>query len=158
MVLPLRCRKPIMSKRNRVVLVAAIACLGLIALTVTVMRGPLMTARVGATVTKSQAQCHVLGIALQVFRNDHGRWPSEDEGLDALLNDPNGPYVESSSALIDPWGQRIRYRVSSDGTASVSSLGADKSIGGIGIDSDIVVTVSVPTTQPNRSATTRSAY
>jgi len=56
----------------------------------------------------------VLKSALEVFREDCGRYPSNEEALGALINNPgikgwNGPYV----TLIrpDPWGNRYVYAV-----------------------------------------------
>ncbi len=57
-----------------------------------------------------------LKAALFRYRIDNGRYPTTEEGLDALLNRPgeagesskwNGPYVESLPD--DPWGQEYRY-------------------------------------------------
>ncbi len=55
-----------------------------------------------------------LKAALFRYRIDNGRYPTTEEGLDALLNRPgeapnwNGPYVSNLPA--DPWGQDYRYQ------------------------------------------------
>jgi len=55
---------------------------------------------------------------LTTFRVAMGRYPTTEEGLQALLTKPasdtrgrwKGPYVESASDLEDPWGQPMQYR------------------------------------------------
>jgi len=55
--------------------------------------------------------------AMELFRLDVGRYPSQAEGLDALVDDPmtakgwHGPYLRRAGALYDPWGHKFRYRV-----------------------------------------------
>ena len=69
--------------------------------------------------------------ALETFYRDHGRFPTQSEGLDSLFADPGtgawrGPYLSASGvageALADARGQPIVYAISgSDATlASVS--------------------------------------
>lgn len=53
---------------------------------------------------------------LMAFRLNMNRYPSTDEGLDALVTAPSGasgrwagPYLEAEN-LIDPWGNPYQYR------------------------------------------------
>jgi endonuclease/exonuclease/phosphatase family metal-dependent hydrolase len=67
--------------------------------------------------------------ALTILANDCGRLPSEEEGLEVLLNDPglkgwNGPYLHLE-ALIDPWGTAFRYELS-NGQPRITSAGRDR--------------------------------
>jgi general secretion pathway protein G len=58
-----------------------------------------------------------LPAALDLFLLDVGRYPTTEEGLDALWSRPagiaaekwQGPYVKRKG-LLDPWGNRFRYR------------------------------------------------
>ncbi|MEO0412258.1 MAG: type II secretion system major pseudopilin GspG [Pseudomonadota bacterium] len=75
--------------------------------------------------------------ALDYFRLDMGRYPSEDEGLDALWEAPrgaarwNGPYVQKRDSLVDAWGAQLLYREPGEhGTVDVYSLGSDGAEGG----------------------------
>ena len=49
---------------------------------------------------------------LDLYRLEVGRFPADDEGLQALVERPghaeiwNGPYLKNKDALIDPWGMR----------------------------------------------------
>lgn len=71
----------------------------------------------------------VLQTGLARFSQDCKRYPSEKEGLVALLNNPglffwDGPYV--SLLRNDPWGQFYKYRLGSNDVAGiVFSAGPD---------------------------------
>jgi len=52
--------------------------------------------------------------SLDLFFFDVGRYPTNQEGLEALLENPQvenwqGPYLKKSSALKDPWGKPFQY-------------------------------------------------
>ncbi len=89
-------------------------------------------------------QVQNLATTLDLYRLDVGRYPSEEEGLDALLGRPpgvtvwNGPYVKKADMLIDPWGRPFRYRYPGEhGEYDLYSLGDDDAEGGDGEDRDI---------------------
>jgi len=68
-----------------------------------------------------------LRVAIELFHDDCGRYPTSEEGLLALINDPgipswNGPYV--TMIRPDPWRRRYRYTVA-DGQARLLSRGLD---------------------------------
>ena len=82
--------------------------------------------------------------ALQLYKLDVGRMPTEAEGLKALVEAPpsapdwSGPYLQSETALRDPWGQPYLYRAPGQhGEADVYSLGSDKAEGGSGEAKDV---------------------
>ncbi len=84
--------------------------------------------------------------SLEMFKDDMGRMPTEAEGLKALVVDPGtegwlGPYLKSDKSLNDPWAHPLVYTVASDGSATVTCLGADGKAGGKGVDQDITATV-----------------
>lgn len=53
---------------------------------------------------------------VEMFRVDVGRFPTNDEGLQALLSAGdgvagwNGPYVDKAASIVDPWGVEYLYR------------------------------------------------
>jgi general secretion pathway protein G len=57
-----------------------------------------------------------LSAGLDLFKYDVGRYPTMQEGLDALVKAPptadnwNGPYVKTTTNLKDPWGHPFGYR------------------------------------------------
>lgn len=85
--------------------------------------------------------------ALEEFRMDCGRYPTDSEGLDALLAAPadlegkwDGPYVKESE-MLDPWNNRYLYVAEGTvnaGSYDIVSLGADGQEGGDGENADIV--------------------
>jgi general secretion pathway protein G len=92
----------------------------------------------------AKVQVQNIASILDLYRLEVGSYPSEDEGLDALLEPPpdaprwNGPYVKKRDALIDPWGQTYLYRYPGEhGAYDLYSLGADQSEGGEGEDQDV---------------------
>lgn len=89
-----------------------------------------------------------IALALDLYAADNGRYPTTEQGLDALRNPParppmprswNGPYLKTTFP-IDPWGSPYQYE--SPGrynprTHDLHSLGADGQPGGAGNASDI---------------------
>jgi len=81
---------------------------------------------------------------LELFRIDVGRYPSQQEGLVALVNPTptapnwNGPYLKKESAIRDPWGNPYLYQIPGQhGEVDVYSLGQDKAPGGTGEAQDV---------------------
>lgn len=86
-----------------------------------------------------------LGAALDLYRLDVGRYPSDSEGLEALVNSPGdvgnwaGPYLRKASSLLDPWKKPYEYRFpGQNGEYDLFSLGADGQEGGEGENRDLV--------------------
>lgn len=92
----------------------------------------------------AHAQIQNIASILDLYRLEVGRYPSEADGLEALIEAPgdaprwNGPYVKKRDALIDPWGQLYGYRHPGEhGEYDLYSLGSDQAEGGEGEDQDI---------------------
>jgi general secretion pathway protein G len=57
-----------------------------------------------------------LGSVLDLYKLDMGRYPSTEEGLQALATRPaeggnwNGPYVKGDGVPVDPWSHPYDYR------------------------------------------------
>ena len=83
---------------------------------------------------------------LEEFYIDCGRYPSDDEGLGALIEAPQelgekwqGQYCKSSE-LLDPWGNQYMYEAEGSinlGSYDLISYGADGQEGGEGENADI---------------------
>jgi general secretion pathway protein G len=98
----------------------------------------------GAKTDAATIQLEKLAAILDLYRLDMGRYPSEQEGLLALIEPPadvetwNGPYLRKRDAIIDPWGSPYGYRQpGSNGAFDLYSLGADGREGGEDEDKDI---------------------
>ncbi|UWP96191.1 type II secretion system major pseudopilin GspG [Aliiroseovarius crassostreae] len=98
---------------------------------------------------KSQAaEVQLLNVkgALQLYYIDVGRYPSEAEGLLALMEAPSGatkwrgPYIDNVEDLNDPWGRQFNYRMPGrEGVFDLFSYGRDGHPGGSKEDSDITL-------------------
>ncbi len=85
-----------------------------------------------------------IGQTLDLFKLEVGRYPSSQEGLQALLSAPagvsnwNGPYWKKATLPKDPWGNEYKYVAPGQhGAYDIVSLGADGKEGGDGANKDI---------------------
>lgn len=92
----------------------------------------------------SQLRIDQLSSSLELFYLDVGRYPSEQEGLVALVEAPanledwHGPYLKKREVLEDAWGAPFLYaNPGQHGEVDIYSLGADKAEGGDDDDKDI---------------------
>ena len=97
-----------------------------------------------ARVTAAKTDVNNLMQALKLYKLDNQRFPSGEQGLDALLRKPQvaplppnwRPYVEKLPA--DPWNRAYQFmNPGVKGDIDVFSLGADGQAGGEGINADI---------------------
>jgi general secretion pathway protein G len=97
-----------------------------------------------ARVTTARSDIQSLMNALKLYKLDNFRYPTQEQGLDALLRKPTtGPipanwraYVEKAPK--DPWGNPYQYNVPGRaGEVEVFSFGADGVAGGEGVNADI---------------------
>jgi general secretion pathway protein G len=96
-----------------------------------------------AKLRTTKAQIELFGTALDTFRLDVGRYPTSDEGLQALRQKPgglerwDGPYLKKDLPL-DPWSKPYAYRSPGEhGPYDIVSYGADGTPGGEGDNRDI---------------------
>ena len=82
--------------------------------------------------------------ALDLFKLEVGRYPTTQEGLQALISAPagvnnwNGPYWKKQQVPKDPWGNEYKYaQPGTSGPYDITSLGADGRDGGEGVNKDI---------------------
>lgn len=94
--------------------------------------------------SSARVQVGALAGSVELFFLDVGRYPTEAEGLGALVSAPggmsdwNGPYVSRASSLIDPWGQAYLYTDNVPGFPyQIQTLGADTQLGGTNENADI---------------------
>ena len=82
--------------------------------------------------------------SLKLYRLDNGRYPTNDQGLQALVTKPTSapqpdnwkPYLDKVPK--DPWGNTYQYLSPGvHGEIDVFTLGADNQPGGTGADLDI---------------------
>lgn len=122
-------------------LLVVLAIIGLLAGLV----GPKVLNQLGGAKTRTaKVQIRDFEQALEVYKLDVGRFPSSEEGLEALMRQPgslvgwNGPYLRGNNIPLDPWNRAYLYR--SPGERSeidIYSLGADGAQGGEGENADV---------------------
>jgi general secretion pathway protein G len=85
-----------------------------------------------------------IGQTLDLFRLEVGRYPTTQEGLQALITAPtgvpnwNGPYWKKNTLPKDPWTNEYKYASPGQhGAYDLWSYGADGKEGGEGINKDI---------------------
>lgn len=98
--------------------------------------------------TKAKVQIENLSSALKMYKIDNGRYPSTEQGLEALVSQPQsgdipkkwkkGGYLAKKQVPKDPWDNEYVYL--SPGVHDdfdITSYGADGVSGGEDIDKDI---------------------
>lgn len=122
-------------------LLVVLAILGLLAAIV----APQVLRYLGSSRSQTaKVQVENINAALELYRLDVGRYPTAQEGLQALVTAPssaaawNGPYMQKAAALTDPWGEPYSYRIPGRrGEVDVFTLGSDKAEGGKGEARDV---------------------
>ena len=94
----------------------------------------------------TKTQIRGLETALDLYRLHNSRYPSSEQGLQALLGKPevgvipknwNGPYLRGNNLPEDGWGTPFRYLSVNGKDYELISLGADGADGGTDLDADI---------------------
>ncbi len=116
--------------------------LGLIA---AVIAGPQVFKILGTAKSETaKMQIERIGGALDLYRLEIGRYPSDQEGIAALVEPPagvprwNGPYLKKKESVVDPWGHIYVYRMPGEhGEYDLYTLGSDNAEGGEGEAADV---------------------
>ncbi len=87
-----------------------------------------------ANVTAARTQIQNFSMALDKYSLEKGRYPTTDEGMQALVEDGTMKKIP-----LDPWGNAYQYRSpgENDPDYEIWSYGADGRDGGEGFDADI---------------------
>ncbi len=97
-----------------------------------------------ARVTAARTDVNNLMQALKLYKLDNQRYPSGEQGLQALVSKPTAgtippnwkPYIDKLPN--DPWGQPYQYaNPGVKGEIDVYSFGADSQVGGEGNDAEV---------------------
>jgi general secretion pathway protein G len=97
-----------------------------------------------AKTDSARLQIQDFAATLDHYKLELGRYPTTDEGLKALVEQPsnaegwNGPYLKKKEVPKDPWGNEYSYRFPGQhGEFDLYSLGADNAEGGDGENKDV---------------------
>ncbi len=97
----------------------------------------------------AKAQIQVLSTAATTYRMAHGRYPTQEQGLDALVrkptrepipeNYPESGYLDGRTIPLDPWKRPYLYIIPGrqNENFEIFSYGADGEPGGTGANADI---------------------
>ena len=97
----------------------------------------------------AKSQIEVLASALTTYRMAHGRYPTQEQGLEALVympsqepiprNYPDGGYLNGRVVPLDPWKHPYLYLIPGrqNENFEILSYGADGEPGGSGANADL---------------------
>ena len=93
--------------------------------------------------SSAKAQLSAFKTALQLYKLENGTYPTNEEGLEALLFNPRGKnYLEQDVLPKDPWGNAYIYKGpgANGNDYLILCFGADRRPGGDGDNADLLVT------------------
>ena len=122
-------------------LLVVLAILGLLVSLV----GPQVLNQLGGAKSKTaKTQISDLEQALEMYKLDVGRFPSTNEGMEALVKKPgdaigwNGPYLKGGKVPKDPWKREYNYKYpGQNAELDIFTYGQNGSPGGDGEDADV---------------------
>lgn len=141
-------RRSVRSSRSGFTLIEILVVIVVIAILATLV-APNIFQHVGAAKdATAKSQIEMLGAALDAYRLDNSRYPTTEQGLNALWEKPTidppanwrGPYLRKPVPL-DPWGKAYLYTFPGQQNTlgyDLLTYGADGKPGGDGEDADIV--------------------
>ena len=142
-------RKVRIKNRSGFTMVELMAVLIILGLLATVVVKNFMGQTDKAKVTTTKANLKVLHEAVLMFKLDTGRYPTEEEGLTALIEEPtdvegwqSGGYLESTELPTDPWGREFIFQLDPESGKAfvIISYGADGEEEGEDYDADLYST------------------
>jgi general secretion pathway protein G len=145
--LPARGGMSVARRRHRergMTLIEILVVLVLIGIVMAIVGGNFLGQGEKAKANAAKIEIGQISQALDLFKLEIGRYPTQQEGLQALITAPaglnnwNGPYWKKASVPKDPWGNEYRYLApGQSGPYDIVSFGADGKEGGEGVDKDI---------------------
>jgi len=141
------CAAGLRGRSDGYTLTEMLVVIGIICLIAAVLTPGLMGQLGRARVKTAELQLQTTASAVELFKSDVGRYPTAQEGLNALVTEPagldgwTGPYLKGPKALLDPWNRPLVYVPDPSGQSFiVESLGADGKPGGTGVNRDLKAT------------------
>ncbi|WP_371924956.1 type II secretion system major pseudopilin GspG [Pseudomonas sp. R5(2019)] len=135
-----------LSRQRGFTLMEIMVVIFIIGLLIAVIAPSILGSQDKAMKQKALADLSTLEQALDMYRLDNLRYPTSEQGLQALVSKPSlAPLAKAWRAdgyvrrlPEDPWGSPYKYRAPGQhGRIDIYSLGADGMEGGEGLDADI---------------------
>lgn len=139
------CKTPIRQSESGYSLMEVLIAVAIIAVLAALIAPRLFGQLDDSKITAASTQIRMIETSLDTFRLDLGRYPTQEEGLGALLaptpetiTNWNGPYLDGNIP-VDPWGRAYGYFPNEDlgRRGIVYTFGADGTRGGSGPAQDI---------------------
>jgi general secretion pathway protein G len=146
MILPYRVYGDVRDRQRGFTLLELLVVLAILGLLIGLVAPRALHLLATSKVKITEQNIERLGSVLDIYKLDVGSYPTTDQGLQALLQRPqgatrwNGPYLKSDKMLEDPWGHLFQYRSPSDRPGheyDLYSLGPTGRPGGTGGDAEI---------------------
>lgn len=130
--------------RNGFSLLELLVVLVVLGMLAAILTPQVMSTMSGAKSDAALLQIEAISTALNYYQIDVGNYPTQEQGLNALLKRPpdvqnwRGPYVRKLQHLSDPWRRPFLYHIPGrETTFDVYTLGADGKEGGEGENADV---------------------
>jgi general secretion pathway protein G len=138
-------RNLVKARMSGMTLIEILVVLVLLGIIMSVIAGNYIGQGEKAKANAAKLEISQISNTLDLFKLEVGRYPTTQEGLQALITAPagvnnwNGPYWKKPTLPKDPWGNEYKY--TSPGTSGqaydIVSYGADGKEGGEGVNKDL---------------------
>ena len=136
--------RTLIRRERGMTLIEILVVLVLISIVVGIVGGNFIGKGEKAKADAAKIEISQIGQTLDLYKLELSRYPTTQEGLQALIAAPtgvtnwNGPYWKRPTVPKDPWGNEYRYTSPAQGAPyEIISLGADGKEGGEGPNKDI---------------------
>ena len=141
---PIRRALPVSRRARGMTLIEILVVLVLIGIVMGILGGNFIGKGEKAKADAAKIEISQISQTLDLFKLEIGRYPTTQEGLQALITAPtgatnwNGPYWKKQTVPKDPWGNEYKYvSPAPNAPYDIVSLGADGKEGGEGVNKDI---------------------
>jgi len=132
------------SRARGMTLIEILVVLVLIGIVLGIVGGNFIGKGEKAKADAAKIEINQIAQTLDLYKLEVGRYPTTQEGLQALVTAPsgvtnwNGPYWKKQSIPKDPWGNEYKYvSPAANSPYEIMSLGADGKEGGEGPNKDL---------------------